>query len=95
MSNSSQDRTILRELAEQVAEIAALPVQQETIALWKALNALKRGKPAAVLFESKALPTHERLHIEQALETATTAEEVRSAFADAPFCGELDWQGYP
>jgi hypothetical protein len=61
----------------------------------KALNALRRGKPAAVLFESKALPTHERLHIEQSLETATTAEEVRSAFADAPFCGELDWQGYP
>ena len=36
-----KDRDILRALAEQVAEIAALPVQQETIALWKASNDLK------------------------------------------------------
>jgi hypothetical protein len=41
MSTSIRDRNILRELGRQVAEIAALPVQQETIALWKALNSLK------------------------------------------------------
>lgn len=41
MSTSIRDRDILRELGRQVAEIAAFPVQQETIALWKALNSLK------------------------------------------------------
>ena len=41
MSISIKDRKILRELGQQVAEIAALPVQQETIALWEALNGLK------------------------------------------------------
>ncbi len=41
MPTSIEDRKILRELARQVAEIAALPVQQETIALWKTLNGLK------------------------------------------------------
>lgn len=41
MPTSIEDRNILRELARQVAEIAALPVQQETIALWKTLNGLK------------------------------------------------------
>jgi hypothetical protein len=38
---SIKDQKILRELADQVAAIAALPVQQETVALWKALNSLK------------------------------------------------------
>jgi hypothetical protein len=41
MSINIKDRDILRELARQVAEIAALPVQKETIALWKDLNRLK------------------------------------------------------
>jgi hypothetical protein len=41
MSINIKDRNILRELARQVAEIAALPVQKETIALWKDLNRLK------------------------------------------------------
>ena len=41
MSINIRDKKILRELAWQIAEIAALPVQQETIALWKALNGLK------------------------------------------------------
>ena len=41
MAISTKDQEILRELGHQVAEIAALPVQQETIALWKALNGLK------------------------------------------------------
>ena len=42
MSQSTQDYIILRELGKQIAEIAALPVQQETIALWKALTASSR-----------------------------------------------------
>ena len=38
MPSSAKDRQILRELASQVAEIAALPMQQQTIAAWEALN---------------------------------------------------------
>ena len=45
MVASKKDRDILRELASQVAEIAALPVQQETISLWKASNDLKPVRP--------------------------------------------------
>jgi len=58
----------------------------------KALNALRRGKAAAVDFETALIPPEERLAIEQALSEATTAEEVRAAFAVGPFRG---WQRYP
>ena len=39
----------MRELGAQVAEIAALPVQQETIALWKALNGLRPIRPMVMI----------------------------------------------
>jgi len=42
---SQQERTVLRHLAARVAEIARDPVQQENIARWKNLNALRRGRP--------------------------------------------------
>ena len=40
-----KDITILRELARQKMEIAALPVQQEKKRLWKRLNALRPERP--------------------------------------------------
>ena len=46
---NKKDRDILRELGSQVAEIAALPVQQETIALHKALNSLKPVRPMVMI----------------------------------------------
>jgi hypothetical protein len=46
----------LRALASQVAEIAALPVQQETISLWKALNGLKPFRPMVMVDQ---IPWHE------------------------------------
>jgi hypothetical protein len=49
MAVSTTDRSILRELAGQVAEIAALPVQQETIRLWKALNGRKPVRPMVMI----------------------------------------------
>ncbi len=49
MSLSHKDRSILRDLGKQVAEIAALPVQQKTIALWKALNGLKPRRPMVMI----------------------------------------------
>ncbi|HUV38093.1 MAG TPA: hypothetical protein VMY39_00690 [Planctomycetota bacterium] len=45
MAVSVKDRDTLRELGKRVADIAALPVQKEKIALWKALNALKPVRP--------------------------------------------------
>ena len=45
MSVDAKDREILRELASQVAEIAALPAQQKVISLWKACNGLKPIRP--------------------------------------------------
>lgn len=53
---SKKDRDILRELASQVAEIAALPVQQKTISLWKALNSLKPVRPMVRIDQ---IPWHE------------------------------------
>ena len=56
MSVSRKDRDVLRGLAEQVAEIAALPVQQETISLWKALNGLRPVRPMVMIDQ---IPWHE------------------------------------
>jgi hypothetical protein len=46
---TSRERSVLRGLAGQAAEIAALPVQRETIVLWKALNALKPVRPMVMI----------------------------------------------
>ena len=51
LSVTSQERTHLRELARQVAEIAHLPVMAERTELWYAHNALKAPRPV-VVFES-------------------------------------------
>ena len=45
MPISPKDRSLVRSLAAEVAQIAALPVQRETIDLWKALNGLKPVRP--------------------------------------------------
>lgn len=49
MPISQKDRDLLRTLASEVAEIAALPVQQETVALWKALNGLRPVRPMVMI----------------------------------------------
>jgi len=43
------DRTVLRELAAQAAEIAALPVQEEKRRLWRRLNALQPERPMVMI----------------------------------------------
>jgi hypothetical protein len=45
MKGSEQDRIVLRELAQKVAEIASLPVQEEKKRLWRRLNGLKPERP--------------------------------------------------
>jgi len=42
------DRTILRDLARKVAEIAALPIQQERVQLIKDLNSLRESRPVVL-----------------------------------------------
>ena len=43
------DKTIIRELAKAVVEIAALPVQEEKRRLWRKLNSLKPERPMVML----------------------------------------------
>ncbi len=52
----SKDREILRELARELAGIAALPVQQEKINLWKTFNGLKPFRPMVMIDQ---VPWHE------------------------------------
>ena len=46
---NQHDRQLLRELAAQTAEIAALPVQEEKRALWRQLNALQPARPMVMI----------------------------------------------
>ena len=56
MPVTRKDRDVLRALAAEVAEIATLPVQQETIRLWKALNGLRPVRPMVAIHQR---PWHE------------------------------------
>ncbi|TVR55660.1 MAG: hypothetical protein EA426_14700 [Spirochaetaceae bacterium] len=49
-SISDSDVAIIRGLAERVASVAALPVQEERRRLWKAHNALRGERPMILLF---------------------------------------------
>lgn len=46
---SNADRDLVRELARRVGEIAALPEQEETRALWRKLNGLKPDRPMVLI----------------------------------------------
>ena len=46
---NKQDVTIIRELAARVAEIAALPVQEEKRELWRKLNACEPVRPMVMI----------------------------------------------
>ena len=56
MTIAPRERETLRALASEVAEIAALPDQQRTIGLWKALNGLKPERPMVM---TDQIPWHE------------------------------------
>jgi hypothetical protein len=49
MDKVEKDRVLLRELANRVAEIASLPVQDEKRRLWRALNSLKPERPMVLI----------------------------------------------
>lgn len=47
--SADNDRAVLRGLAARVAEIAALPAQEEKRGLWRALNGLKPARPMVMI----------------------------------------------
>ena len=49
MDNLQKDKSIVQELAKKVAEIAALPVQEEKRGLWRGLNGLKPQRPMVMI----------------------------------------------
>lgn len=53
---SNQDRLVLRELGAQIAELAALPIQQQRAANHAAINNLQRAKPTILIYQ---IPWHE------------------------------------
>lgn len=53
---TEDDKSIVRKLAEEVAEIAALPIHKKTIEMWKRLNRLQPVKPMIWINE---IPWHE------------------------------------
>jgi len=71
-----RDREVLRELASRVAEVAAHPVQAETIAGWTALNGLRPVRPMVAIDQ---LPWHE-MDVDGELTLA----------AEDPFCRGLE-----
>lgn len=46
---NKNEKSIVRELAARVAEIAALPIQEEKRALWRKLNALRPERPMVMI----------------------------------------------
>jgi hypothetical protein len=71
---SPADLEVLRGLAHEVAEIAALPVQQETVASWKALNGLQPVRPMVLIDE---IPWHE-MDVDGGLELHSADETARA-----------------
>lgn len=78
MPINTKDLNILRELAKQTAEIAALPVQQETIKQWKALNSLK---PIRGMVMIDQIPWHEM-----------NVNDELTLQAEDGFCRGMEWQ---
>ena len=66
---TDKDRDLLRRLAAEQAEIAALPVQREKAELWRRLNDLQPQRPMVWITE---IPWHEmNVHDELTLRTST------------------------
>jgi len=77
MAISEKDRSILRGLAERVAEIAALPIHKQTADEWRRLNALGKGRPLVWINE---IPWHEM----------NVDDELTRACSD-DFCWGIEW----
>jgi len=78
MSLRQKDRDVLRELGKQIAEISALPAQQETTTQWRALNGLKPVRPMVAIDQ---LPWHE-----------LARDPELTARCEDPFCRGIETQ---
>ena len=76
MAISETDKTILRELGEKIANIAALPIQKERAEMWARLNRLEPVKPMIWINE---IPWHE-MDVNDELKIQTTD----------PFCRRIE-----
>ncbi|NLC68761.1 MAG: hypothetical protein GX754_08305, partial [Clostridiaceae bacterium] len=72
-----KDKQILRELGKKVAEIAALPVQEEKRRLWRALNGLRPERPMVMIDQ---IPWHE-MDVDGELELQ----------CEDDFCRDIEW----
>ena len=64
MSLSDNDLAVLRDLAKQLAEVAALPIQKEKAELWCRLNRLERARPMVLLQNATWHETKDEITIE-------------------------------
>ncbi len=74
MSLSEKDKTMLRSLAQEVAEIAVLPVQKEKAELWRRLNHLERVRPMVLLRNGTWHETRYQIQLEAEDEFARNQE---------------------
>ena len=63
MAMADKERTLIRDLATQVAEICALPRQAETIDLWKRHNRLEHTRPPVLLYDGTGHETGGRYEL--------------------------------
>jgi hypothetical protein len=70
---TDEDKAVLRELGKRKAEIAALPVQQEKISMWKTLNTLGDTRPMVWINE---IPWHE-MDVNDELKLTTSTDFAR------------------
>ena len=71
---SARDKEILRTLAKEVAEIASLDIQKETIKKWKLLNDMKEVRPMVYIFE---IPWWEINRVDEEMFLKTEDERAR------------------
>jgi len=71
---SEKDTTILRDLAKQLAGVAALPVQHEKAELWRRLNRLERVRPMILLQNGTWHETKDEIGLETEDEFARKQE---------------------
>lgn len=73
MNVSRHDREVLQELAEKIVNIAALPIHNEKIKMWKKVNGLKSKRPMVWI---NNIPWHE-MGVEDELKLKATNEFCR------------------
>lgn len=74
MGLSPKDKTVLQDLARRLADIAALPVQQEKTDLWRRLNRLERVRPLVLLLNHTWHDTKDEITLETEDEFARQQE---------------------